>query len=193
MLNSTSRRATLRARVGANGSLVRGSISIVGSVDLNHDGSIDAGDIINQTLVSGTMTSTTVLDTAGIFGLLISGSFSEINPTLLSYYGYSGPEFAPFAGSLNIQFDLSPGAVVGNAFSSTGVLSGDVAFTVPETSSTMFVRWLLLLRVEHLAFTTPSSFMRLRVLFQETSCFGEPMGPSPWASRLSLFVATTLP
>lgn len=111
-----------------------GSISITGSVDLNNNNVIDGGDIINQVLATGTMTSSTVLTTTGNFRLFVGGSQAYLNSQLLAYYGYTGTQIAPLVGSLNLSFTVPTGTLAGQAFASASVLSGDVAFTVDPNS-----------------------------------------------------------
>lgn len=115
-----------------------GSITITGSVDLNNNNIIDGGDIINQVLATGTMSSSSVLTTSGNFRLFVGGSQAYLNSQLLSFYGYNGPQVAPFVGSLNLNFSVPTGTLAGQAFTSSSVLSGDVAFSVPEPSTIVF-------------------------------------------------------
>jgi hypothetical protein len=122
-----------------------GSINITGSVDLNNNNVIDGGDIINQVLASGTMSSSTVLTTTGNFRILVGGSLAYLNSQLLAYYGYTGIQVDPLVGAMNFTFSVPTGTLAGQAFTSTSVLSGDVAFdvdpdafVVPETSTIYF-------------------------------------------------------
>ena len=108
-----------------------GLLSITGSVDLNQDGIIDSGDIVNQVLAQGTMNSSAVINAAGTFYVLGGGTFSYINPELANFFGYNGTEVLPADGAVNLLFTISGGLVGGEPFSSNSVLSGDVAFSVP--------------------------------------------------------------
>ena len=111
-----------------------GSLSIVGSVDLDGNSVINAGDIQNAVLATAVFDSpVTVLQLGSNFRLIGASLFSYVNPNLLAFYGLSGSN-GPFDASLNLLFKAPSGALPGSAFTSTAVLSGDVAVTVPEAS-----------------------------------------------------------
>jgi hypothetical protein len=113
-----------------------GTISLVGGVDLNGNGVIDAGDIpLGTTLLSGTFGAATVFSFP-LTGFNIAGGLfsSTINQTLASYFGLPGPGNQPFyLGNFNISFS---GTTSGSGFASSSVLSGNLtASPVPEPAT----------------------------------------------------------
>ena len=106
-----------------------GWITVNGSLDTTGDG---YADIINQDLLTGVfnMASNVSFD-AGVFVFNIAaGTFADTkNPDLLAYYGL--PDVG-YMGGMNVSFTTTAGVTpnVGDAFSSTQVLSGDV-FNAP--------------------------------------------------------------
>jgi len=110
-----------------------GSLTITGSVDLNGNQVIDGGDIVNQVLASGVMDNSAIINAAGTFYVLGGGTFSYVNAQLANYFGFVGNQISPADGSVNLLFTLPASAVGGNSFSTTDVLSGDIAFAVPTS------------------------------------------------------------
>jgi PEP-CTERM motif-containing protein len=107
-----------------------GTITIVGGVDFN-GGGIGAGDIpTGTTLLSGTITSATVIALGSTFRIAGAGFIDTKDPTLLAFWGLSG---GPFSGGFNISFNAT--GTTGAAFTSSSVLSGDIVNDVPEPAS----------------------------------------------------------
>ena len=116
-----------------------GSITIVGGVDLN-GGGIGAGDIpTGTTLLTGTITNATVINVAGTLKIAGAGFIDTKDAALLAFFGLAGN--GPFTGGFNISFNASgtcsPTTTTSTcpAFTSTGVLSGDVVNEIPEPAS----------------------------------------------------------
>lgn len=107
-----------------------GTITLVGGVDLNNNGSIDAGDIpVGTTLLSGTFNSANVLLVGGVFKIAAAAFSDTKNDQLKAFYGFPINPF--YNGDFNLSFNADA-TVVPNAFTSTILLSGDVVNTVPE-------------------------------------------------------------
>lgn len=110
-----------------------GSITVNGGVDLNNNGSLDAGDIPAGTLLlSGSFTSVDVLSVGSIFKVDLS-AFTDVKDDALTAF-YGTPD-SVYDGALNLQFTTS--AASPGAFTSGVVLSGDITNTisVPEPGS----------------------------------------------------------
>ena len=111
-----------------------GSISIVGGVDLIPGGALEIP--AGTTLISGSITSATVVGLGGTFQVAIAAFVNTTNAQLATFYGMTGGPGASWNGNFNISFNAT--AVSPNAFASTSVLSGDVITRegkVPEPTS----------------------------------------------------------
>jgi PEP-CTERM motif-containing protein len=108
-----------------------GSITIVGGIDFN-GGGIGPGDIpTGTTLLSGSITNATVISVGGTLKIAGAGFLDTKNQQLLAFYGLTGN--GPFNGGINLQFNSS--ATLGNLFSSSSLLSGDISNEIPEPAS----------------------------------------------------------
>jgi hypothetical protein len=105
-----------------------GFITLFGSLDTNGDGN---ADIINAMLLSGrfNQASNVSYDLGQLVFNIAAGTFADTkNPDLLAYYGL--PDVG-YLGGMAISFTTAAGASqnVGDAFTSTQVLSGDILNT----------------------------------------------------------------
>ena len=107
-----------------------GSISVVGTMT--------AAGITNATILSGFFTQASVVATPSGFMVTIASFTDTKNVGLLNYFGL--PTTVPYAGNMNLSFNVAGGVVNGAGFRSTQVLSGDLANTaVPEPTSLMLL------------------------------------------------------
>ena len=105
-----------------------GTITINGSLDTNNDGVVD---IANVNLLSGTFNqaSNVSYDLGVLIFNIAAGTFADNkDPGLLAYYGLPNGDYM---GGMNISFATAAGVTqnVGDAFTSTQVLSGDILNT----------------------------------------------------------------
>ncbi|MBI1791142.1 MAG: PEP-CTERM sorting domain-containing protein [Acidobacteria bacterium] len=120
-----------------------GTISLVGGIDLNNNGILDAGDVpANTTIFSGQFGFAVVQSIPGVFNIIGAGFVDQKNTILTNYFGLpNGPNIF-YAGGFNLSFTAP--AAAGQAFTSSSVLSGDIANTIPEPSTVVLMGTCLL-------------------------------------------------
>lgn len=103
-----------------------GFIKIVGGLDLGSDTSTDIP--IGSTLLTGSFNSVSVINVGGgtLKFNILGASFTDTKHVdLLNYYGL--PTGTDYDGYINLSFLVTAGISPGDSFTSTSVLSGDIA------------------------------------------------------------------
>ncbi len=110
-----------------------GTITLTGTLDVNNNHIVDAGDITGTFLTGTFGDSPQVLGFSGGFSIAAATFTDTVNSDLAAYFGLPTEAGRLYAGGLNLSF-LSQGAA-GGAFSSMALLSGDITDSVPEPVS----------------------------------------------------------
>ncbi len=124
-----------------------GSLTLTGTIDLNNNGQIDAGDA-SGTLLSGVFaggTQTVVSFAAGATNTLniVASVFSTfVHDSLASFYGLP-LQPAQHLGTMNLSF-FAPG-VPGGSFTSSAIGSGNILAVTPEPVSILLLGTALVL------------------------------------------------
>ncbi len=124
------------------GAAPSGSIALTGTVDVNGNGIVDAGDI-SGTLLSGNFGGVSITTNSGQFRLA-GAAFADIqNSALSTLYGLQvlGDNGNPaiYDGTFNLSFFTSNDNNLSDGFSSSRLLSGDLTNAVVPEPGTMML------------------------------------------------------
>jgi hypothetical protein len=116
-----------------------GSITIVGGVDLDNNGSISGSDIpLGTTLLSGAFSNAQVVHTGVGIEVDISVVVNTVDASLASFYGLPGGPTTPYQGTLNLSFMVPSNVAPPGGFTSSAIGSGDL-ITTPVPAPTNLV------------------------------------------------------
>ena len=116
------------------------TITIVGTIDVDNSGTVNAGDITG-TLLTGSFNSAQVVN-VGTVSYITGSAFADTkNEAMLQLFGLP---LIPYAGNFNIGFQVTPAVNPPGAFTSSIVTSGDVTNSpapvpVPEPATMLLL------------------------------------------------------
>jgi hypothetical protein len=112
-----------------------GSLLLTGTVDLNGDGVVSAGDATGL-LMSGSFSAASVNVSSLVFKVAAASFASVLNTALTNFYG---TDPAPFTYQSGLNMSFWSTAMPPGAFASSTVLSGDVVAATPEPASMLLL------------------------------------------------------